>query len=135
MQKSLEARQLSRSDNFGRYRSQGVHLLHPLCVSFRTQDFEMGIGMDTMRKMPRWQADELIRPETLRPGAEKQQLRSWEEAEMELVFAPFRPFRECMPCMGIRNLCPFLDMRLGAHGQRQRFQPRTLRWNAIRRPP
>jgi hypothetical protein len=37
--------------------------------------------------MPRWQQHLCIPGQALRPGAYKQQLRWWEEAELELVSA------------------------------------------------
>mmetsp|Transcript_11105 Transcript_11105/g.26345 ORF Transcript_11105/g.26345 Transcript_11105/m.26345 type:complete len:506 (-) Transcript_11105:14-1531(-) len=56
---------------------------------------ERGVGEPTIRDLPRWEQDLLLRPEQLRLGQEKMQLRPWEEDEMELelmgngnVFSP-----------------------------------------------
>jgi hypothetical protein len=87
----------------------------------------MGIGISTMRELPRYQQDILIRPEKLRPGAEKMQLRQWEEDMMELAST-----RACHPPVRSAPLSPlnslgFLRAMLpgyaGVHGQRQRVQP------------
>mmetsp|Transcript_15925 Transcript_15925/g.44486 ORF Transcript_15925/g.44486 Transcript_15925/m.44486 type:complete len:497 (+) Transcript_15925:156-1646(+) len=70
-----------------------------MAVFKKIKEDEMGIGQPTMRQLPRWEQDLLIRPEKLRPGAEKMQLRPWEEEELELelmgngnIFSPVPVF-------------------------------------------
>lgn len=61
----------------------------------KIEDEELGIGKPTMRDKPRWLQDMLVSPYKLRRGAEKMELRRFEEDELDLellgngnVFSP-----------------------------------------------
>lgn len=64
----------------------------------------MGIGRPTIRDKPRWMQDLFISPYKLRRGAEKMELRRFEEDKLELVRPPRPPSPPPLPLEACASL-------------------------------
>ena len=54
-------------------------------VRKKSEEYERGVYDENVRTVPRWQAQEMVPSNRLRPGSTKQILRAEEEEQLELV--------------------------------------------------